>query len=335
MYVTNPEYYLGRDGNTIEVRENSSRIAKLPIHNFENIVCFNYTGVSPGLLKLCAENGVTVTYMSPSGKYIGAFETEIRGSVLTRKKQYEAAEDPEECLIYSKLFIIGKIQNSIENLDRRRRDLDDQRETLRIKIDELKEWKEMCCGAKTCDELRGYEGLAARAYFSSFEKLILQQKEDFVFNGRNKRPPLDFVNALLSLAYGFLRIKVEGALQAAGLDPYMGFFHTERPGRTSLALDVMEEMRPYIADRMVLSVINRKQITKRDFLVQANGAVEFTEDGFKKFIKYWNDYLLDEITHPFLQEKIQKGLLPFCQAMLLAQSIRKELDVYPPYITQR
>lgn len=334
LYITNPNYYLGRDGRTIEVRDDNKMIAKFPIHNFENIVCFNYTGVSPGLLKLCGEEEVTVTYLTANGKYIGSFDTEIRGSILTRKRQYLISTDEEKSLPYAKLFILAKVQNKINNLQRFIRDhgnLDTTNIEKNLML--LKKIKPKIVEANTKAILLGHEGNASRAYFSSFNDLILSQKEDFIFDGRNKRPPLDYVNALLSLTYSFLRVKAEGGLYAAGLDPYLGFYHVERPGRTSLALDIMEELRPYLADRLVLSLINRNQITKHHFIVKSNGAVILTEEGFKKFIKHWNDQLLDNITHPFLEEKIEKGLLPYAQSMLLSKAIREELDLYPPFFS--
>lgn len=333
LYLTNPDYYLGRDGKAIDIRLDGHRIKKLPIHNFENIVCFNYTGISPGLLELCAEENVTVTYLTPNGKYIGTFETEYRSSVITRKLQYKININEEQSLDYSKLFILGKLQNSIYVLDRFLRDHKDKDEgSVERTIEILESGKRKVMLARNKDELRGYEGDNSRSYFSVFDKLILSQKEDFQFIKRIRRPPTDNVNALLSLTYSFLRIKVEGGLKSAGIDPYMGFYHTERAGRTSLALDVMEELRPYIADRFVLSIINTNQIKGSDFIKKPNGAVELKEKGFRKFIKLWNERLLEKITHPYLEEKMEKGLIPYAQGLLLSKNIRGELDLYPPFI---
>lgn len=333
LYLTNPDLYLGRDGQAIDVRLDGQRIKKLPIRNFENIVCFNYTGVSPGLLQLCGEENVTVTYLTPNGKYIGAFETEYRSSVITRKLQYEINCDEKKSLEYSKFFILGKLQNSIYVLERFLRDHREKDDGSVVRaIEIIEESKRKVLIARDKDELRGYEGDSSRAYFSVFDKLILAQKDEFKFEKRVRRPPTDNVNALLSLTYSFLRVKVEGGLQTAGLDPYMGFYHTERAGRTSLALDVMEELRPYIADRFVLSIINKNQIKGSDFYKKPNGAVELKETGFRKYIELWNEKLLEEVTHPYLEEKISKGLIPYSQGLLLSKNIRGELELYPPFI---
>lgn len=333
LYITNPDLYLGRNGQTIEVRNEERTLAKLPIHNFEQIICFNYTGISPGLLQLCSENGVIVTYLTSTGKYIGTFDTEIRGSVLTRKKQFKLSENEIKSLEIAKCFILGKIQNSLNLLMRTVRDHKEKINTAIIEqsIDFLKDSKQKVTEATEKGELMGIEGDASRSYFRCFNEMILTKDEVFIFKGRTRRPPLDRVNALLSLSYGFLRVRVESALYTAGLDPYTGFLHTDRPGRASLALDLMEELRPVLADRLVLRIVNRKQMKKNHFIEKANGAIELTEDGFRTFIDLWNDQMLDTITHPFLEEKIEKGLLPYCQAKLLSKFIRDDLVMYPLY----
>lgn len=332
LYVTKPEYYLGRNGKTVEVREGEEVIGQLPIHNFEQIVTMNYTGISPGLLRLCAEEGVTVTYLSPTGKYIGTFETGIKGSILTRKKQFRLSEDEESSLEIARGFILGKVQNSITLSRRFFWDHPERKtETVEKCLEYLEGSKGRIMDVENKEELRGVEGDASRTYFKIFQEMILNEEEGFQFNGRNRNPPLDPLNGLLSLSYGFLRVRVEGALNTVGLDPYAGFLHSDRSGRRSLALDLMEELRPVLADRFVLSLVNRKQLKGRDFMRKANGAVELTEEGMKKFIREWNGQNLEIITHPTFEEKVEKGLLPFCQASLLSKYIRGDLELYPPY----
>lgn len=333
LYVVSSENYLGREGQTVIVRKDNEKLAQFPIHNFEDIVCFNYTGVSPGLLELCSKFGVNITYLKPSGKFIGKYYSKTKGNVLLRREQYRVADDSNKSLFYAKLFIYGKNYNSIKVIDRGIRDY-----TGKIDVENLIKIKNYLMDSittiKTIDNfesLLGVEGDLSREYFKGINDLVVSQEDDFIFNGRNRRPPLDPVNAMLSLSYGFIRVKVESALESVGLDPYVGFYHKDRPGRASLALDVMEELRSYMGDRFVLNLINRNQIQKKDFLIKENGAVLFNDKGFNKFIDLWNKRMQDELKHPFLEEKINIGLLPFVQAQLLARTIRGDLEMYPPF----
>lgn len=331
LYVTNPDLYLGRDGLTVVAWLDDKKVAQFPIHNFEEIVCFNYTGVSSALLQLCAEKQVSVTLLSRTGKFRGKFYGPIKGNVLLRKEHYRISEDKDLSLNFAKVFILGKTYNSMRVLDRYIRD----HKSTSIKIIEVKDKlsvaRKRLMDIRSHEELLGVEGDLSREYFSVLDELITNQKDYFIFNTRNRRPPLDPVNAMLSLAYSFIRVKMESALETVGLDPYVGFYHTDRPGRTGLALDMMEELRPYMGDRFVLSLINNKEIDEKDFIIKENEAVLFTEDGFKKFIDLWNNRMQETIKHPYLEETINIGLIPYVQAMLLARCLRKDLEIYPPF----
>lgn len=334
LYITNPDIKLGRDGLTIVAWIEDKKVSQFPIHNFRDIICFNYTGVSSGLLELCAEKGISITFLSRTGRFRGKFYGPVKGNVLLRKEQYRISEDKEESLIYSKIFILAKIQNSIRVLDRFIREHPDHKriEEIRDSKNKLKESKENAVNVKNSEQLLGIEGDASREYFSVFDHLILKNKDIFEFKGRSRRPPLDRVNALLSLSYSFIRVRVESALESVGLDPYIGYYHRDRSGRCSLALDLMEELRAYMGDRFVLTLINNAQIDKKDFYVKENGAILFTDDGFKKFIDLWNQRMQEKITHPFLEDTINIGLIPYCQAMLLARNMREDLELYPPFL---
>ncbi|MGI6157971.1 MAG: type I-C CRISPR-associated endonuclease Cas1c [Saccharofermentanales bacterium] len=333
LYITNEDVMIKRQGETIIVNRDNTKLGQFPIHIFENIICFNYTGMSPQAMALCLESGVEVTFLSPQGWLLGKVHGPLKGNVLLRRKQYRVADDP--CALnFGKLFIEGKLFNSIRVLDRALRDHGHRMsDKVSVVKQQLIHSRSNLAQAADHETLLGLEGDAARQYFSVFDELILQQKEDFHFKKRIRRPPIDPVNALLSLSYGLLRTLTENALNTVGLDPYVGFLHQDRSGRTSLALDLMEELRPYMADRFVLSIINRKQINLTDFYTKEAGVVLFNEDGLKKMINLWNNRLQDTITHPYLEETIEIGLLPYVQAMLLARTLRGDLEMYPPYMS--
>ncbi len=331
LYVTNPDLYLGRDGLTVVAWLNDKKVAQFPIHNFEEIVCFNYTGVSSALLQLCAEKEVSITLLSRTGKFRGKFYGPIKGNVLLRKEHYRISEDKDLALNYAKVFILGKTYNSARVLDRFIRDHKDASDRVKDVKQKLSESRVRIMALNNYEELLGVEGDLSRDYFSVLNELIRRNKDYFQFNTRTRRPPLDPVNAMLSLTYSFIRVKMESALETVGLDPYVGFYHTDRPGRTGLALDMMEELRPYMGDRFVLSLINNGEVDKKDFMTKENHAVLFTEEGFKKFINLWNNRMQETIKHPFLEETINVGLIPYVQAMLLARCLRKDLEIYPPF----
>ena len=331
LYVTTPESYLSKDGQNVVVSVNQEEKFRIPIINLEGIVTFGYVGASPGLMRLCGDNGVSLAFLSPNGRYIGRFQGPVQGNVLLRKTQYGIAENEERSLHFARLFIAGKIQNYRTILRRFERDNGDNPEveaTVRV----LESEKKKVLSAKSASQLIGFEGDAANSYFGVFPHLILHQKEDFSFHGRNRHPPKDKVNAMLSFVYTLLANESAAALETVGLDPYVGFLHKLRPGRQSLALDLMEEMRAYLGDRLVLSLINRKQLSSRDFVDQGEGAVLMTDEGRKTLLSAWQKRKAETIVHPYLEEKIPLGLLPYVQAQLLARAIRGDIDDYPVFL---
>lgn len=331
LYVTTPNAYLSKDGMNVVVSVEQVEKLRLPIVNIEGIVTFGYVGASPGLMCLCAEYGVSLTFLSPNGNYIGRFQAPQRGNVFLRKAQYHLSENPSFCLHLSQLFIAGKIQNYYSILRRAIRD-NGPDEALEQASKTMLRRKKDIFQCKNRAELLGHEGDAANEYFGVFSHLIRQQQDSFPFSGRNRRPPKDKVNALLSFVYTLIACEATAALETVGLDPYVGFLHTIRPGRTSLALDLMEEFRAYLGDRLVLSLINRRQLTAHDFQYQGSESVIMTEKGRKTVLAAWQMRKKDEITHPYLKEKIPIGLLLHAQAMLLARYLRGDTDDYPVFL---
>lgn len=332
LYITNPDLYLGKDGSNIVIRNDKENVHQSPIQNYENIVCFNYTGMSPALMGLCAEHNVSVNFLTPSGRLRAKMLGPINGNVLLRREQYRIADD-ERALSYAKIFIMAKLYNSIQLLQRflREHQNTEKAEDIRKCVQRMKESNKSLSMVEDADELLGIDGDASRNYFSVFDELILHNKDHFQFNARHRRPPTDPVNSMLSLTYSMIRILMENALETVGLDPYVGFFHKDRPGRTGFALDMMEELRSYMGDRFVLSLINQREINISDFYVQENAAVFFTETGMKKYLSLWQKRCQKTIKHPFLEETVEIGLIPYVQAMLMARTIRGDLELYPPF----
>lgn len=334
LYVTSPDTYLSRDGENVVLREEEKEKFRMPIHNLESIVCFNHAGASPSLMGLCADRGIALSFLSPNGHFYARVMGEVNGNVLLRRKQYRLADDMKESALLARNLIIGKIYNSRSVLQRALRDHENEVTTdkLRGAVAYLSHKLDDVGKCENLDSLRGIEGEGAHMYFSCFDQLIINQKEHFCFSGRNRRPPLDNVNALLSFLYTLLVHDVQAALETVGLDPYVGFLHRDRPGRASLALDMMEELRPYLADRLVLSLINRKQIDSKGFVKKESGAVIMEEDTRKAVITAWQKRKQEEIVHPYIEEKIPIGLLPYVQAQLLARCLRGDIDAYPPFL---
>lgn len=334
LYVMTESCYLTLDGENIVVLDSEKTIGRFPLHTLENIVCFSYKGASPALMGACAERKIGTSFFSPRGKFLARITGKEYGNVLLRKEQYRIS-DKEECSNnYAKNMITGKIFNSRWCIERTLRD-----HAYRVDAEKLKRVSKVLYEtlakvemASGLDELRGIEGKAAEQYFSVFDDLILNQKEDFFFQTRNRRPPLDNVNAILSFAYTILAGDCANALESVGLDPYVGFMHGDRPGRTSLALDLMEELRPVLGDRFVLTLINTKAIQAEHFEKQKDNAVFLNDEGRKVFFNAWQNHKKEKITHPFLKEKIEWGLVPYVQALLLARTIRGDLEEYPPFL---
>lgn len=333
LYITSSDYYLSLDGENVVVTQNKKEIGRLPLHNLESIVTCGYAGASPALMEKCAANNISLTFLSASGRFRAKVTSKAYGNILLRRTQYRMADSEGLALEAARNFIIDKIYNERSVINRAVRDHAERLDTEKLcqVSEQLKDTLQMVREAENMEMLRGYEGEAASRYFSQFNQLILQQKEDFSFDVRNRRPPLDRVNALLSFTYSLLTGMCVAALEAVGLDPYAGFMHTDRPGRCSLALDLLEELRAPYADRFVLSCINKKVVDSADFEQKENGAVLLNELGRKKYLSAWQNKKAEKLTHPYLQESIEWGLVPYVQALLLARYVRGDLDGYPPF----
>ncbi|WP_421908757.1 type I-C CRISPR-associated endonuclease Cas1c [Methanolacinia petrolearia] len=333
LYVTKPESYLTKEGDNVVVKVEGEDNFRIPIHNLEGIVCMGYMGASPQLMRLCSDNGVGLSFLSPNGFFLARVSGKVKGNVLLRRTQFRYADDPVMSLDLSRRFIIGKLVNCRMVLGRSLRDHADVIDNARVKTveDYLIDNINRVPDSPDCDFLRGIKGNCAKFYFSAMNELILKQKNDFFIKERNRRPPLDNMNALLSFLYTLLAHDMESALETVGLDPYVGFLHTDRPGRASLSLDMMEELRPFMADRLALNLINLRKIKGSGFIKKENGAVFMTDDCKKEIIASWQKRKQDQIKHPYLGENIPVGLLPYAQAMLMARCLRGDIDGYPPF----
>lgn len=333
LYVTTPDSYLSKDGENVVVRSSDEEIFRIPIHNLEGIICFGYLGASPQLMHLCTENNVGLSFLSPEGKFLARINGRTRGNVLLRRTQYRIADDDSASVEIAKNFMIGKIVNCRTILSRSLRDHSAVVSCDRIKRADAYLYDNLTKidDCTNLDSLRGIEGNCAKAYFDVFDELILKQKQDFFMLDRNRRPPRDNMNALLSFLYTLLAHDVQSALETVGLDPYVGFFHADRPGRPSLALDMMEELRPFMADRHALTMVNLQQIKKDDFFVKENGGVMMTDKGRKEVLVSWQKRKQEVIKHPYLNESIPIGLIPYTQAMLMSRHLRGDIDGYPPF----
>ena len=334
LYVISENSYLTLDGENIVVYEEKQEIGRLPLHNLEGIVSFGYRGTSPALMGACADRNISLCYMTPQGKFLARVTGKIKGNVILREQQYRSSQDEEVSLSIAKNCILGKIYNSRWVLERAIRDHGLQIDVEKVKSasDNLKKSLEYIKECQSKEQLRGYEGEAASIYFGVFDQLILQQKKDFPFHGRNKRPPLDNMNAMLSFVYTLLTNTVASALESVGLDPYVGYLHTERPGRVSLALDMIEELRAVLADRFVLSLVNKKIVSGKSFKQKENGAVLLDDEFRKRLLAEWQSKKKATLTHPYLKEKVEWGMVPYVQAMLLARYLRGDLDGYPVFL---
>ena len=334
LYITTLDTYLSLDGENVVVRKDDAALIRVPLHNLEGIVTFGYTGASPRLMGACVERGIALSFLTESGRYLASVVGPKQGNVLLRRTQYRYADDKALSATISRNMLAGKLYNSRWVLERAVRDHE-----MRVDVSRLKDVSSFLAesirrvyDAGNLDSMRGIEGEVAARYFSVFDELILQNKEDFFFQKRSRRPPLDKVNALLSLAYTLLASEAASAISAVGLDPFVGFLHQDRPGRRSLSLDLIEELRSVFADRFVLSMINKRQVEASDFLQKESGAVLLKDDSRKKFLAAWQTRKQVKIEHPFLKEKIEWGLVPHVQALLLARHLRGDLNEYPPFL---
>lgn len=336
LYVTSPDSYLHRDGTNLVVDVGGREVGRIPIHNIQQVMCFGYSGASTGAMRLCAESNVLLSFMNPNGRFLASVSGETKGNVLLRRAQYRRADDGAASLEISCNMIKGKLINSRAVL---RKGLSNHPDRVDAKIvggaiERLTESISAIDGATSAAELRGIEGDAAKVYFESIDELILRNKSAFFMHGRTRRPPRDRFNSLLSFTYSMLTNDVRSSLESVGLDPYVGFFHTDRPGRVSLALDLMEEMRP-LADRVALRLVNLGMLSPNDFIEEGGGAITMTDEGRSVVINEWQKMKSESVKHHYLNESIQAGLIPYVQSMLLARLIRGDLDGYPPFIIGR
>lgn len=334
LFVTSEDIFLSLDGENVVANRDKQAVARYPLHTLQNIVSFSYAGASPALMGACAERSIGLAFCTPRGRFLARICGENTGNVLLRREQYRAADDPEKRCVIARNMIFGKLHNARQSIERTNRDhgMRVDKQALSNASHELRNLLPRLAEASQAEVIRGMEGIGAAAYFGVFDEMILNRKDDFFFHGRNRRPPLDRVNAMLSFAYTLLNHDCASALESVGLDAYVGFLHTDRPGRTSLALDIMEELRPCMADRFVLTIINNRMIKPEDFQTQESGAVLLTDDGRKTFLKIWHEKKRETLTHPFLGEKLDWGMIPYIQALLLARYLRGDLDAYPPFL---
>lgn len=329
LYVTTQGAYLAKDGETIQVRCEHEVRLQLPIHTLEGVVCFGQVSLSPQLMGFCADKGVGVSFLTEYGRFLARMQGPVSGNVLLRRTQYRQADDPVAALRLAQSILLAKIANSRTALLRAAREHPSELlDTASVQLAHALRQVDL---AADLDTLRGVEGDAARANFSVFNEQILAQKDDFVFHERSRRPPLDPVNALLSFLYVLLAHDVASALETVGLDPAVGFLHCDHPGRQSLALDLMEELRPVLADRLVLSLINRRQVSAAGFTRSETGGVRMDDATRKEILVAWQQRKQEEIMHPFLEERIPFGLLVYAQALLLARTLRGDLEAYPSF----
>lgn len=331
LYVTRQESYLYKDRNTIIIKQGDKKLAQFPIFAIANILCFGLISVSPPLLGFCGEQGIGLSFFTEFGKFLSRMQGKQSGNVLLRRKQYRWADDNDKSLTISRIIVAAKIGNSRAVLMRHIRN-HGLNSLVENAINRLADTLRRCKFCDDLDKLRGIEGEAASIYFKVFDQLLLANQ--FTFSVRERRPPRDPVNALLSWAYTIFAHECASALQGVGLDPYVGFLHRDRPGRISLALDLLEEFRAGIIDRFILTLINRGEIKLTDFETEASGAVRLKEDARKTFFSSFQAKKQEEIIHPYLQEKVPLGLLPHCQAMILARHLRGDTEYYPPFVVK-
>ncbi len=334
LFVTSEDIYLSLEGENVLAKKDNQIIARYPLHTLQSIVSFSYSGASTALIGACAAKGIGLSFCTPRGRFLARVSGESSGNVLLRREQYRIADDPEQCCLISRNMILGKMYNSRWSIERTKRD-----HGIRVDVaglsaasQELKKLVPLVSTVQNQETLRGLEGVGATAYFSVLDEMILHEKDSFFFQGRNRRPPLDRVNAMLSFSYSLLANDCASALESVGLDSYVGFLHRDRPGRRSLALDLMEELRPCMSDRFVLTLINNRMIQANHFITEDSGAVLLTHEGRRAFLKAWQEKKQATLTHPYLGEKLSWGMIPYIQATLLARYIRGDIDAYPPFL---
>ena len=337
LFVTTEGAWLRKDGANLVVEVEGQERGRVPAHMMGGVVCFGRVGMSPALMGFCAEQGIGVSFLSEYGKFIARVEGAQSGNVLLRRRQYRQADDPAASATIAGAIVAGKVANQRTVLRRALRDHGnslppDQAAAIDDAQRRLGDAARLAADEPDLDRVRGLEGDAASAYFGVFDHLIRASAPELRFRGRSRRPPLDVPNALLSFLYAILGHDCRSALEVVGLDPQVGFLHRDRPGRAGLALDMMEELRPLLADRVALSLLNRGQVTARDFEQHEGGAVMLRDEARKTVLATYQERKREELVHPFLEEKVTIGLIAHIQARLLARHLRGDLDRYPPFL---
>ena len=336
LYVSTPGAYICHEGESVLVRVEHETRLRVPIHMLAGIVCFGQVSCSQPLMGLCGERDVRISFLNEHGRFLARVHGPISGNVVLRRRQYRASDDTATSLRIAQGFVVGKIANSRAVLQRALRDhaCEAGRPELEAVVARLGGQLREVMQAKEINVLCGMEGEAANRYFGVFDHLVTTQKDAFKFERRNRRPPTDRINAILSFVYTLLAHDAASALESVGLDPQVGFLHAERPGRPSLALDLIEEFRAFMGDRLALSLINLRQLQANDFKATESGAVTMSDDARKTLLAAYQKRKQEEIMHPFLEEKVSIGLLMHVQALLLARHLRGDLDAYPPFVVK-
>jgi CRISPR-associated protein Cas1 len=337
VYVTTENAWLRKDGANLVVEVEGVERGRAPLHLLEGVVGFSHLGCSPALMFACAEAGIALSFLDPNGRFLARVEGSRGGNVLLRRAQHRMADEPARALGVVRTIVAAKTANQRTVIlralrDHRERMLPAQLSDLERVADRLAEIARLAVAAPDIDTARGREGEAAALYFSVFNALVLAEKPAFAFTTRSRRPPLDRMNALMSFLYAMLGHDCRAALEAHGLDPQFGFLHADRPGRAGLALDLMEDLRPILADRLALSLVNRNQLKADDFVLEEAGGVRLTDDARKRVLVAWQERKREEARHPFFEESAPLGLFAHLQAQLLARCLRGELDGYPALI---
>lgn len=332
LYITTDGSYVHKERETLVIEQESEKVLQLPFHSIQNMFCFGRVMVSPALLAACGEKGIGISFFTGYGKFQSRLQGRQSGNVLLRRAQYRAADNDPRTL--ARLFIAAKLVNCRHVIMKHQRNHggDGQLEELaKYLADNLKRLER----SNDVEQMRGIEGDSAASYFACFNSLIVEDlREVFRFTGRTKRPPRDRVNALLSFAYTLLTHDIASALQATGIDPYVGFLHTDRSGRVSMALDMLEEFRCWWCDRFVLTLINRRQVSPDDFIEESSHAIRLTDDARKRVLTAWQEKKKEELQHPYTGDKVQIGLLPHIQSMLLSRYLREDMEIYTPFIAR-
>ncbi len=334
LYVTTPQAYVRLDHETLRVEVEGTTKLQVPLHHIGGLVCFGNVLVSPAVLHRCADDGRAVSFLDRNGRFKGRLEGPVSGNVLLRKAQHEAVSDPSRALALARHIVAGKIQNTRHITMRAAREAKtpEDEAVLKATARSLAAVLSRLAAAEGLDQLRGFEGEAAHRHFQSFSCLIREDRATFGIDGRSRRPPKDPTNALLSFLYALLLGDCVAAAEGVGLDPQMGFLHTLRPGRPALGLDLMEELRSVVAERLVLTLINRRQLAAAHFISRPGGAVSLTDDGRKEVIVAYQKRKQEEVQHAVLEQKVPLGLIPHIQARLLARVLRGDMEDYLPFV---